>query len=131
MSPAEFEYAVAELCRKDGCTRVQAVGGAGDLGADVVACTPDGSKVVVQCKQYRSKVTSPDLQRFAGTVFDIHRADVAVLLTTGTVTTPAARLTKAAGIEIVHADRLDRWADGRDRPPWHQSRAPLPTEGGP
>ncbi|MFE6407572.1 restriction endonuclease [Streptomyces sp. NPDC057837] len=95
LSPTEFEYAVAELCREDGCTRVQAIGGAGDLGADVVAYTPDGRKVV----------------------------------TTGTVTTPAARLAKAAGIEIVHADRLDRWADGRDQPPWHHSRTPLPPEG--
>ncbi len=81
--------------------------------------------------QYRGKVASPDLQRFAGTVFNIHHADVAVLVTTGTVTTPADRLAKAAGIEIVHADRLDRWADGRDQPPWHHSRTPLPPEGGP
>jgi hypothetical protein len=131
LSPTEFEYAVAELCRKDGCTRVQAIGGAGDLGADVVAYTPDGRKVVIQCKQYRGKVASPDLQRFAGTVFTIHHADVAVLVTTGSVTTPAARLAKAAGIEIVHADRLDRWAAGRDQPPWHHSRTPLPPEGGP
>ncbi|WP_234352851.1 restriction endonuclease [Streptomyces sp. NRRL B-1140] len=131
LSPTEFEYAVAELCRKDGCTRVQAIGGAGDLGADVVAYTPDGRKVVIQCKQYRGKVASPDLQRFAGTVFNIHHADVAVLVTTGTVTAPAARLAKASGIEIVHADRLDRWADGRDQPPWHHSRTLLPPEGGP
>ncbi|MFC9268108.1 restriction endonuclease [Streptomyces zhihengii] len=131
LSPNEFEYAVAELCRKDGCTRVQAIGGTGDLGADVVAYTPDGRKVVIQCKQYRGKVASPDLQRFAGTVFTIHRADVAVLVTTGTVTSPAARLAKAAGIEIVHADRLDRWADGRDQPPWLHLSTPLPTEGGP
>ncbi|MEU1502772.1 restriction endonuclease [Streptomyces sp. NPDC005732] len=131
LSPTEFEYAVAELCRKDGCTRVQAIGGAGDLGADVVAYTPDGRKAVSQCKQYRDKVASPDLQRFAGTVFNVHHADVAVLVTTGTVTTPAARLAKAAGIEIVHADRLDRWADGRDQPPWRHSHTPLPPEGGP
>ncbi|WP_328657656.1 restriction endonuclease [Streptomyces sp. NBC_00334] len=130
LSPTEFEYAVAELCRKDGCTRVQAIGGAGDLGADVVAYTPDGCKVVIQCKQYRGKVASPDLQRFAGTVFNVHRADVAVLVTTGTVTTPAARLAKATGIEIVHAERLDRWADGRDRPPWYHHHTLLPPESG-
>ncbi|MFE3722313.1 restriction endonuclease [Streptomyces cyaneofuscatus] len=117
-SPAEFERAVAELCRKDGCTRVQTTGGTGDLGADVIAYAPDGRKIVIQCKQYRGKVASPDLQKFAGTVFRIHKADMALLVTTGTVTTPAARLAKAAGIEIVHADRLDGWADGSSQPPW-------------
>nr|WP_240798455.1 restriction endonuclease [Streptomyces sp. S501] len=118
LSPAEFEREVAELCRKDGCIRVQAVGKAGDLGADVIAHTPDGRKVVIQCKQYRGKVSSPDLQKFAGTVFQIHRADVALLVTTGTLTAPAASLAKAAGIGIVHADLLDRWASGQGTPPW-------------
>lgn len=118
LSPAEFEREVAELCRKDGCTRVQTTGGAGDLGADVIAYAPDGRKLVIQCKQYRGKVASPDLQKFAGTVFQIHRADVALLVTTGTLTAPAASLAKAAGIDIVHADLLNRWASGRGQPPW-------------
>ncbi|MFI1481888.1 restriction endonuclease [Streptomyces sp. NPDC020747] len=118
LSPAEFEHAVADLCRKDGCTRVQITGGAGDLGADVIAYAPDGRKIVIQCKQYRGKVASPDLQKFAGTVFHVHHADMALLVTTGGITVPAARLAKAAGIQIVHADRLDRWADGSGQPPW-------------
>ncbi|WP_245692826.1 restriction endonuclease, partial [Streptomyces katrae] len=32
-----FEDTVAALCARDGCTAVEVVGGAGDLGADVVA----------------------------------------------------------------------------------------------
>ena len=32
------------LCRRDGCTAVRVVGGAGDLGADVIASAPDGRK---------------------------------------------------------------------------------------
>lgn len=118
LSPVEFEREVAELCSKDGCNRVQTVGQAGDLGADVIAHTPDGRKIVIQCKQYRGKVSSPDLQKFAGTVFQIHRADVALLVTTGTLTAPAASLAKATGIGIVHADLLDRWAGGQGKPPW-------------
>ncbi|MFF3568627.1 restriction endonuclease [Nocardia jiangxiensis] len=42
MSPRDFEYALAALCRRDGCSDVQVVGRAGDLGADVLARSPDG-----------------------------------------------------------------------------------------
>lgn len=41
MVPAEFERAVAFLCERDGCTGVRVVGGAGGLGADVIATAPD------------------------------------------------------------------------------------------
>lgn len=36
MTGTEFEDLVAELCRRDGCTEVRRVGGAGDNGADVL-----------------------------------------------------------------------------------------------
>ncbi|MEU3278501.1 restriction endonuclease [Streptomyces antibioticus] len=37
LDPEEFERAIADLCARDGCTDVEVVGGAGDLGADVTA----------------------------------------------------------------------------------------------
>ena len=40
LSPEEFEEAIAALCARDGCSQVEVVGGAGDLGADVVALAP-------------------------------------------------------------------------------------------
>lgn len=68
MSPREFEQAIAFLCERDGCTAARVVGGAGDLGADVLATAPDGRHIVIQCKRYgpTTKVGSPDLQRFGG-----------------------------------------------------------------
>ncbi|MES4907991.1 MULTISPECIES: restriction endonuclease [unclassified Streptomyces] len=51
MTPEEFELAVAELCGRDGCEDVRVVGGAGDLGADVLATVPDGRRLVIQCKR--------------------------------------------------------------------------------
>lgn len=118
LTPAEFEQAVAKLCSRDGCTSVQVIGKAGDLGADVIAITPDGRKMVIQCKQYRGRVSSPDLQRFAGTVFQVHQADVALLVTTGSITTPAAGLAQTTGIGLVDADHLNRWARGEGKLPW-------------
>ncbi|GAB2766682.1 restriction endonuclease [Streptomyces bullii] len=51
MSGTEFEEAVAELCRRDGCTQVRRVGGTGDNGADVLGRLPDGRSMVIQCKR--------------------------------------------------------------------------------
>ncbi|MFD0366054.1 restriction endonuclease [Nocardia sp. GCM10030253] len=65
LSPSEFEEALAALCRRDGCTDVKVVGGSGDLGADVIARTPDGRRIVLQAKRYRNgrTVGSQDVQR--------------------------------------------------------------------
>ncbi|WP_394854433.1 restriction endonuclease [Streptomyces albogriseolus] len=120
LTPDEFEAATAELCVRDGCTQVQVVGGAGDLGADVTALTPDGRRLVVQCKRYGedNKVGSQDLQRFGGTCFTVHEADVAVVVTTGEFTVPALEYAERCGIVCVDGDGLLAWSQGRASAPW-------------
>jgi len=116
MRGSEFESFVAELCRRDGCAAVEVCGGAGDLGADVVALLPDGRKLVIQCKRYgrTRSVGSPDMQRFVGTARPVHGADVAVLVATCRFTAPARDL--AADQDIVTVDRkaLTRWMAGTE-----------------
>ncbi|WNI20452.1 restriction endonuclease [Streptomyces sp. ITFR-16] len=46
----DFEYAVRDLMRRDGCTDARQIGGAGDNGADVLATDPHGRTWVIQCK---------------------------------------------------------------------------------
>ncbi|MGC5341601.1 restriction endonuclease [Streptomyces sp. DT24] len=120
MDAAEFEAAVAGLCERDGCQDVHVVGGAGDLGADVVALTPDGRRVVVQCKCYgpTNKVGSQDLQRFGGTCYAVHEAEIAVVVTTSEFTEPAADYADRCGILRVDRPALDAWSDGSGPPPW-------------
>lgn len=127
LSPDEFEEAIADLCRRDGCTEVEVVGGAGDLGADVLATAPDGRRVVIQCKRYGddNKVGSQDLQRFGGTCFTVHGADVAVLVTSSDFTAPAADYAEWCGIVCVNEERLRDWCEGGGPTPWEQ----LPPEG--
>ncbi|MFJ4539767.1 restriction endonuclease [Streptomyces tibetensis] len=120
LTPEEFEEAIAGLCERDGCTEVEVVGGAGDLGADVLAVTPDGRRVVIQCKHYGEshRVGSQDLQRFGGTCFTVHEADVAVLVCTSDFTAPAVEYAEQCGIVCVNRDALEAWTDRTGPRPW-------------
>lgn len=117
--PDEFEQQTAALCRRDGCTSVRVVGGAGDLAADVLATTPDGRRVLIQCKRYapHNKVGSDHVQRVNGTYRDIHRCQLAAIVTTSSYTIDAIRLARRVGIRLYDADDLAQWARG-GRPPW-------------
>ncbi|MET9452837.1 restriction endonuclease [Streptomyces cinerochromogenes] len=92
LSWQEFEAYVADLCRRDGCTKVVVSGKSGDLGADVVGYMADGRKLVIQCKKYapHRSVSSQDMQKFVGTARLEHGADVALFVTTCRSFTKAA-----------------------------------------
>ncbi|KUL64164.1 restriction endonuclease [Streptomyces sp. NRRL S-1521] len=123
LDPDGFEDAIAELCVRDACLDVEVVGGACDLGADVVAVTPDGRRIVIQCKRYgdANKVGSQDLQRFGGTCFTVHEADVAVLVTTSDFTAPALEYAEQCGIVCVDGAELAAWRDGAGPSPWERA----------
>lgn len=123
MSPRGFEHAIAFLCERDGCHGTRAAGGAGDLGADVIANTPDGRRIVIQCKRYgpTTKVGSPDLQRFGGTCYSVHGvhgAQVATVVTTSVFTKPAAQYAASHGIRLFDGAALAAWATHTGPPPW-------------
>ncbi|MEU3737608.1 restriction endonuclease [Streptomyces sp. NPDC032198] len=125
LDPDEFEQAIADLCVRDACREVEVVGGAGDLGADVVAVTAEGLRIVIQCKLYGddNKVGSQDLQRFGGTCFTVHGADIAALVTTSDFTTPALDYAQQCGIVCVNGEELRAWSDGTGPSPWEEAGA--------
>ncbi|MFD5937236.1 restriction endonuclease [Streptomyces sp. NPDC060333] len=116
----EFEQAVADLCERDGCRDVEVVGGAGDLGADVLATAPDGRRVVIQCKRYgpTNKVGSQDMQRFGGTCYAVHQAQLAAVVTTSEYTQPAVEYAEQCGILCFDRQALDDWSAGTGPAPW-------------
>ncbi|MFI0933574.1 restriction endonuclease [Streptomyces sp. NPDC021019] len=120
LDPYGFEEAVAELCRRDGCADAEVVGGAGDLGADVLATTPDGRRLVVQCKRYgpTNRAGSQELQRFGGTCYAVHEADVALVVSTGGFTEPALDYAERCAILCYGPEELTAWSDGVAPPPW-------------
>ncbi|MFB6891309.1 restriction endonuclease [Kitasatospora sp. NPDC056327] len=121
MSPKAFEHALADLCRRDGCTKVTVVGGSGDLAADVLATTPAGQRILIQAKRYSpgSLVGSQDVQKVNGTYRDIHGCDLAAVVTTSTFTKAAAAFCTRVGIRMTDHRALALWAEGTGRPPWH------------
>ncbi|MEV4040397.1 restriction endonuclease [Streptomyces umbrinus] len=131
----EFEQAVRELMRRDGCRDAAQVGGGGDLGADVKATDPFGRRWVIQCKHRRGgdrgpAVGTPDLQVLNGTARPVHRADVVVLVTNGRVTKPGVAFAKTQRLHLVDRRLLGTWAAG-PRPLWELLRAVPPPRGPP
>jgi restriction system protein len=108
----QFERWFARLLDSSGFTRVEVCGGAGDLGADVIATSPRGHRTVFQCKRYgrTRKVPSGQVQQFAGTCRAIHRADIAAIVTTAGFSQPARDLARRLGIVLVDRAVLGAWA---------------------
>jgi restriction system protein len=127
---AQFEHAVRELMRRDGCSDAVRVGGSGDLGADVKAMDPFGRRWVIQCKHRRngdrgSAVGTPDLQVLNGTARPVHHADVAVIVTNRRVSKPALAFAKQQRLHVVDRPLLGTWAAG-SRPLWELLRTVPP-----
>jgi restriction system protein len=120
MSASEFEEATAWFCRRDGCPEAHVTGKAGDLGADVRAVTPDGRILIIQSKRYApgNLVTGPDLQKFGGTCYNVHRAQVAVVVTTSAFTKQAREYAAGMRIVLFDHDALGGWVARNSPPPW-------------
>lgn len=120
MNPTEFEHALAALCQRDGCRHVQVVGGAGDLGADVIATTPDGKRIVIQAKRYApgNNVGSPEVQKVGGTYSIVHKAHRAAVVTTSGYTADAVKYARMAGIRLFAEPELAAWASRTGPAPW-------------
>ncbi|MFE0256460.1 restriction endonuclease [Streptomyces sp. NPDC059010] len=114
----DFEVLVAWLTHRDGMKVIRQHGGTGDRGADVISETPDGRRLVVQCKQTsraaRQTVTSTNVQTFNGTARLEHKADIALMVTNGTFSEPARDFANDHAIHLIGATELERWATWGD-----------------
>ncbi|MER7968180.1 restriction endonuclease [Streptomyces sp. NPDC096080] len=122
LSHQQFEYAVRDLMRRDGCADAVQVGGQGDLGADVKATDPQGRCWVLQRKHRRhgergAAIGTPELQVLNGTGRPVHRADVVVMVTNGRITQPGRVFARQQRLHLVDRQLLASWAAG-SRPLW-------------
>ncbi|MFE7194354.1 restriction endonuclease [Kitasatospora sp. NPDC057541] len=112
-APVRFEEMCRELLERDGFSNAQRVGGAGDLGADVVAKDHLGRRVVLQCKRYANAVGSEAVQKFNGTARPVHGAAVPVVVALNGFTDPAAAFANQQRLHLVDRERLARWGAGQ------------------
>ncbi|MEE4420501.1 restriction endonuclease [Streptomyces bugieae] len=113
MSGTQFEELVAELCRRDGCTQVRSVGGAGDNGADVLGRLPDGRAMVIQGKRYapHRTIASREVRDLLGA--KVHfSADVAIFVATTRFSRQAEAFAVDHHILTVHRDFFGLWNNG-------------------
>ncbi|MFB6808704.1 restriction endonuclease [Streptomyces sp. NPDC056387] len=126
----QFEFAVRDLMRRDGCRDAQQVGGRGDNGADVKATDPYGRRWVIQCKHRKAgwsgkPVGTPDLHVLNGTGRQVHNGDVLVMLTNGRITSNAVDFANSQHLHLVDRRVLAEWAAG-SRPLWELLKAVPP-----
>ncbi|MFF4383635.1 restriction endonuclease [Kitasatospora sp. NPDC001547] len=112
-TPTRFEEMCRELLERDGFIDAVRVGGARDLGADVVAVDGLGRRVVLQCKRYATPLGSEAFQRFNGTARPIHGAAVPVVVALNGFTEPAAAFATRQHLHLVDRERLARWGAGQ------------------
>lgn len=118
----DFEHAIAQLARRDPHVRSAiAQGGSNDRGLDVLVRVRDGRRILIQCKRYKAgkNVSSEDVQKTNGTYRDIHRCDLAVIVTTSGYTRDAVQTNAllARPLVLVGGPALTAWATGGP-PPW-------------
>ncbi|MCO6008661.1 restriction endonuclease [Actinoallomurus purpureus] len=116
MSGAQFEDHVADLLRRDGYKRVQVTGRSGDRGVDVIAVSPEGVAIAVQCKRQAKTVGSPEIQRLVGAVHGTYAGRRGVFVTNNTFSRNAVEEAALCGITLIDRNRLGDWLLG-DRPP--------------
>ena len=110
-----LEQLAAQLLKRDGLTIIRAAGGSGDQGADVIAETPDGRRLVFQCKYRQRGTLGPKIiYETNGTARQIHQADVAIVLTNASFSAQASMDADNQGIHMIDGRGLRCWATWGD-----------------
>lgn len=108
MTGSDFEHWCAQELRAAGWT-CDVTKASGDQGVDVIATSPSGRRVAVQCKRYRGSVGNAAVQEVFTARAHIGATD-AIVVTTGTYTRAAAELAGTTGVKLLRADDLARYA---------------------
>ncbi|MER6913393.1 restriction endonuclease [Streptomyces sp. NPDC000594] len=109
----EFEELTAWLLERDGHAIERRTGGPGDMGADVIAVSPSGQRVVVQCKHVGTSGRSMGngaLHGLNGTARPVHKADIVIAVTNGGFARQGRRFAEEQGIHLIDRAALQRWA---------------------
>lgn len=109
----EFEKLVAEHFRAQGYSVSESGGPQPDGGVDL-RIVKDGEKYVVQCKNWKARqVGVPVVRELVGSITQ-EGAVGGFLVTSGAITTPARKLARDAGVQIIDGAALANQMQGAD-----------------
>ena len=76
-----------------------------DNGIDIIGITPEGGKVIVQCKRYKKTVDISHVERF---IFTKKNEGVkkAIFMTTSQFSPKTQNVAKRNGVVLINGDRL-------------------------
>lgn len=119
LSGTDFEILVQNLLKEEGYENVIKMGGAGDLGVDIIASKRQKDRVshyIFQCKRWASNVGSDPIQRLFAERMR-RRLDYAVCVTTAGYTKDGKKVAEDLEVEIIDGNqlmqRLDRYFPGQ------------------
>jgi hypothetical protein len=109
LTARQFEEAVADLLHPLGYQDIRLVGGAADLGVDVLCRDQQGAVVAIQCKRYQPDrdISSSAVQTFMGGMV-AHKADKGIIVTTSAFSAPARDLATQQDIRLIDGVELGR-----------------------
>ena len=111
LSWQDFERLVGEAYRREGYVVEEVGGSAPDGGVDLVL-DRQGSRVVVQCKRWKSAQVGVTLIREFFGVTVAEKAERGIFVTTGTFTPDAVEFARGKPIELVDGHRLADLVNG-------------------
>lgn len=104
LQPEKFEHFAANYFKEKGF-QTELTSYINDGGVDIILHDENGETIYVQCKRFKSSVSSPDMRNFLGTM--VHNGiNSGYFVTTGSYTQQAIEIASQNNIKLIDGDDL-------------------------
>lgn len=104
LSGVEFENLIIDKFSSLGF-KVESTPKTGDFGADLIVVNNEGSRIIVQCKRFKSKVNLKAVQEVVGAMGH-YAGDIGIVITNNSFLNSAVKLAESHDIELWDGDKL-------------------------
>lgn len=104
LSGVEFENLLMDKFSSLGF-KVESTPKTGDFGADLIVENSEGSRIIVQCKRFKSKVNLKAVQEVVGAMGH-YAGDMGIVITNNSFLNSAVKLAESHDIELWDGDKL-------------------------
>ncbi len=104
LSGVEFENLLMDKFAAMGF-KIESTPTTGDFGADLIVENNEGSRIIVQCKRFKSKVNLKSVQEVVGAIGH-YAGDMGIVITNNSFLNSAVKLAESHDIELWDGDKL-------------------------